>query len=165
LWTDGEVQGSLQRLIGNIETAGAALAAPPGLVGLVGAFLTWEPQPPSTPAQLALTAARLCHLLRDEVTEQVSVANQTLAGLASDWRYLLFPDASDDEFADSYAQAVTFGLLTARVRNIDLSQGVSSAAAKLATQQHSIVGAALRILTDGQLAESALQTFVGDRRN
>lgn len=160
LWTNNEVQGSLQRLVGNVETAGSALAAPPELVGLVGAFLSWKPQPPDTPAQLAHTAARLCRLLRDEVVEQLGVANPVLAGLASDWRHLLFPDASDAQFADSYAQAVTFGLLMARVRNIDLTQGVSFAATKLAGQQYSLVGAALRILTDGQLAEKALQTSV-----
>jgi hypothetical protein len=30
-------------------------------------------------------------------------------------RRLLYPDASDDEFADGYAQTVTFALLLARV--------------------------------------------------
>lgn len=160
VWNYGERDYATQRLIGDVETSGAALEAPPGLVGLVGRFLTWAPQAPSSPAQLARTAARLCRLLRDEVAEQLAVHNPLLVGLASDWRNLLFPDASDDQFADSYAQAVTFGLLMARVRNIDLNQGVSIAASKLATHEHTLVGTALRILTDGQLAEDALQTSV-----
>ena len=39
---------------------------------------------------------------------------QPFTGLALDWRRMLFPTASDSEFADGYAQAVTFALLLAR---------------------------------------------------
>jgi hypothetical protein len=52
-----------------------------------------------------------------------AVANpdeQPFHGLARDWRQLLFPTASDDVFADGYAQAVAFALLLARTENIDL---------------------------------------------
>ncbi|PRY08426.1 N-6 DNA methylase [Kineococcus rhizosphaerae] len=160
LWNSGEQVGSVQRLKGDIEVAGNKLTAPSELLGLMASFLTWKPYAPSSPAQLAQTAARLCRLLRDEVAEQLAVSHPVLTGLAKDWRHLLFPDASDKEFADSYAQAVTFGLLMARVRNIDLDEGVGAAAAKLAAQQHSLVGTALRILTDGQLADDALATSV-----
>lgn len=160
VWNYGERDFSTQRLTGDVETAGTALQAPAGLVGLIARFLTWAPQAPTGPAQLAHTAARLCRLLREEVAEQLVAKNPVLIGLASDWRHLLFPDASDEQFADSYAQAVTFGLLMARVRGIDLDQGVSAAAAELAAEQHTLVGTALRILTDGQLAKSTLQTSV-----
>jgi len=160
VWNYGEHHYATQRLIGDVETSGAALKAPDALAGLIGTFLTWDPQPPTSPAQLAQTAARLCRLLRDEVSEQLVAGDQLLKNLADDWRHLLFPDASDEQFADSYAQAVTFGLLMARVRGIDLNQGVSAAAMKLAAQEHTLVGTALRILTDGQLAEDALQTSV-----
>ena len=53
-------------------------------------------------------------LLRDEVTEQLELHSEALTALATDWRKLLFPDATDERFADGYAQAVTFGLLMAR---------------------------------------------------
>ena len=66
--------------------------------------------------RLAETSARLCRLLREEVTEQLAVGSPALTALAADWRKLLFPDASDAQFADGYAQAVTFGLLMARAR-------------------------------------------------
>ena len=52
---------------------------------------------------------------------------------AKEWRSLLFPDASNEQFADGYAQAATFGLLVARVRNIDLSKGLDEAANQLRT--------------------------------
>jgi hypothetical protein len=37
-----------------------------------------------------------------------------LRGLAESWRKLLFPNLHDDEFADAYAQTVTFALVAAR---------------------------------------------------
>jgi hypothetical protein len=49
--------------------------------------------------------------LRDEVTEQLALGSPALTGLAVDWRKLLFPEATPEQFADGYAQAVTFGLL------------------------------------------------------
>ena len=65
-------------------------------------------------------SARLCRLLRDEVIEQMALGSPALTGLAHDWRALLFPQADDAQFADGYAQAVTFGLLVARARDISL---------------------------------------------
>ncbi len=160
LWQNGELASPIARLTGDVAVAGRALTAPANLPGLIAGFLSWKPQAPTSPAALAHTAARLCRLLRDEVAEQLAVKHPVLTGLAQDWRALLFPDATDAQFADSYAQAVTFGLLMARVRGIDLADGVAAAAAKLATQQHSLIGTALRILTDGQLARDALATSV-----
>lgn len=39
LWRDGRLQGDIIRLIGDVETSGAALSAPPGLERLFGDFL------------------------------------------------------------------------------------------------------------------------------
>ena len=39
-----------------------------------------------------------------------------LTALAADWRKLLFPEANDQQFADGYPQAVTFGSCDQRVR-------------------------------------------------
>ena len=47
-----------------------------------------------------------------------------LTSLAADWRRTLFPDASNETFADGYAQAVTFGLLMARAQGIVLTAGL-----------------------------------------
>jgi hypothetical protein len=44
--------------------------------------------------------------------------DQPFTGLARDWRNLLFPTASDETFADGYAQTLTFALLLARTENI-----------------------------------------------
>jgi hypothetical protein len=104
-----------------VETSGAKLEAPDTLLPLVSDFLRWSPIPPRTAKKLAQVSARLCRLLRDEVVEQMARGNQGLTDLAKDWRKLLFPEANDAQFADGYAQAVTFGLLVARAREISLS--------------------------------------------
>ncbi|MEV0626786.1 type ISP restriction/modification enzyme [Nonomuraea wenchangensis] len=85
--------------------------------------------------------------------------DQTLHQLATDWRTLLFPDANDKQFADNYAQAVTFGLLVARAQGISLDKGIDPAAKKLASSK-SLIGAALRILTDSIVQEHVLSTSI-----
>jgi hypothetical protein len=95
LWRDGKLEGEIVQLSGNVETAGAKLAAPDSLLAVVTDFLRWDPIPPKTAKQLAQISARLCRLLRDEVVEQMGRGNPALTGLAQDWRKLLFPQADD----------------------------------------------------------------------
>jgi len=51
---------SVITLIGDIESSGNQLQAPPGLVSLFEKFLRWEPLPPRSAKELARTSARLC---------------------------------------------------------------------------------------------------------
>ena len=157
LWQDGHLQGDIVRLDGDIETAGTKLAAPPTLLPLIDSFLTWNPIPPRNAKRLAEIAARLCRFLRDEVVEQMALGNKGLTELATDWRKLLFPEANDAQFADGYAQAVTFGLLVARARGISLAGGIDHAAGEL-RRSNSLIGTALRLLTDDTDNQSALAT-------
>jgi hypothetical protein len=160
LWQNGELVGSVLTLIGNIETSGRQLAPPPGLAGLFESFLRWKPVAPRSAKELAETTARLCRLLRDEVTEQLALKSPALTSLAEDWRKLLFPEANDKTFADGYAQAVTFGLLMARAKNITLSTGMEKVAAELA-HTSSLIGTALRLLTDNAENQQTLDTSLG----
>jgi hypothetical protein len=148
------------RLTGDVETSGADLDAPPALLGLVEDFLRWEPLPPRDAKQLAEVSARLCRLLRDEVTEQLKTGSPALTALATDWRKMLFPDASDSQFADGYAQAVTFGMLMARAREIRLGAGLDQVARQLG-QTNSLIGTALRVLTDAVEDQATLKTSLG----
>jgi hypothetical protein len=136
------------------------LQAPASLLGLFESFLNWQPIPPRNAKDLAQTTARLCRLLRDEVTEQLSLRSVVLTELATDWRKLLFPDATDERFADGYAQAVTFGLLMARAKNIELSKGLQQVATT-PSQTSSLIGAALRLLTDNAENQATLKTSLG----
>lgn len=159
LWRNGEIVGKPLAFDGDVETSGATLGAPAGLAALISDYLRWTPVPPRKPAELAATAARLCRFLRDEVLEQLQADNAQLKGLAADWRTLLFPDASDERFADGYAQAVTFGLLMAKSRKLALSDGLDRIAKELG-KTDTLIGAALRLLTEQEVLGPSLDTLV-----
>lgn len=160
LWQDGELRDSVVTLIGDIEISGSKLQAPPTLLSLFEKFLQWEPIPPRNARDLARISARLCRLLRDEVTEQLSFGSEALTALAVDWRKLLFPEATDERFADGYAQAVTFGLLMARAKGIKLATGFDNIAREL-THTSSLIGTALRLLTENAENQATLKTSLG----
>ena len=157
LWRNGGLEGNVIALDGDIETAGVKLTAPSSLPGLFSDFFQWQPQPPKSAPALAELTARLCRLLREEVTEQLAQGSRPLSGLATDWRKLLFPSATNEAFADGYAQAVTFGLLMARARGITLSDGLDRVAREL-SQTNTLIGAALRLLTDAAENQETLKT-------
>jgi len=150
-------------LEGDLETSGPKLEAPEALLPLITDFLTWAPTPPRNAKKLAEVSARLCRLLRDEVIEQVNLGSPGLTELAKDWRKLLFPDADTAQFADGYAQAVTFGLLMARALDISLADGIDHAAQEL-RKTNSLIGTALRLLTDDAANQESLKTSLGTLR-
>ncbi len=160
LWRDGKPVSAIVHLDGDAATSGAKLAAPTTLLPLVSDFLRWTPIAPKTAKKLAEVSARLCRLLRDEVIEQMARCSAGLTALATDWRKLLFPQADDAQFADGYAQAVTFGLLVARARGISLANGTDSAAQEL-RKTNSLIGTALRLLTEDESNQQALKTSLG----
>jgi hypothetical protein len=160
LFRSGQLEGPSVALQGDVETSGSSLQAPPELLALLDNFFRWEPIPPKSAKELARVAARLCRLLRDEVAEQLDLESPALTALATDWRKLLFPEANNAQFADGYAQAVTFGLLMARAREIQLSTGLDQVAKKLG-QTNSLIGAALRLLTDDAANQATLKTSLG----
>ena len=160
LWQAGELVGAVVPLVGDIEASGKNLTAPPSLLALFESFLKWQPLPPRSARELAQTSARLCRLLRDEVTEQLALGSEAFTALATDWRKLLFPDATDERFADGYAQAVTFGLLMARAKGIPLTTDLQHVATELA-KSNSLIGAALRLLTDNTENQATLKTSLG----
>lgn len=157
LWQDGELVGKIVQLDGDVETAGNKLKAPSELLTRFSDFFLWDPQPPKTALALAEMTARLCRLLREEVTEQLGEGSGPLTNLATDWRKLLFPNATDAAFADGYAQAVTFGMLMARARKIPLKDGLDRVAKEL-RQTNTLIGTALRLLTDDAENQATLKT-------
>lgn len=145
---------------GSLRTAGSKLTAPPELEQLLTDFLRWKPAPITSVIALVRAVAPLTRLLRGEVMDQLALesraikagedrASQPFHGLARDWRKLLFPTATDDTFADGYAQTVAFALLLARTEGITLAGpgGLHSVGTKLAGE-HSLMARALQLLTD-----------------
>jgi hypothetical protein len=157
LWQDGQIVGRVHQLDGDIATAGAKLSPPASLERLFSDFFGWKPIAPTSAMQLAQVSARLCRLLRDEVTEQLAVKSEALTNLAEDWRRILFPHSTPREFADGYAQAVTFGLLVARAQKIPINEGLESVAKALG-QATTVIGSAFRVLTDDVDSHEALKT-------
>jgi len=157
VWRNGKrVASAFMR--GDVRTAGKALKAGAELLDLFATFYDWSPKP----RQLAETAARLCRLLREQVKEQLARSEPRLTSLKADWGKLLFPEADDQEFADGYAQAVTFGLLMARARDIPLGENIEPAA-KALRKTNTLIGSALALFTeepdDGHPLATSLRTL------
>ncbi len=161
LWQYGKRAASAL-MHGDVRTAGKALKAGAELLDLFATFYDWSPMAPSKPRQLAETAARLCRLLREQVKEQLARGEPRLTSLKADWGKLLFPEADDQEFADGYAQAVTFGLLMARARDIPLGENIEPAA-KALRRTNTLIGSALALFTeepdDGHPLATSLRTL------
>lgn len=63
LWRDGALSGTIVKLDGDVESAGAALRAPSTVQLLCEDFLRWQPVAPRTAKHLAEITARLRRLL------------------------------------------------------------------------------------------------------
>lgn len=161
LYRDSQPVGDPTHLSGGtLRAAGSKLSCGDDFEQILTDFLRWKPAPITGVVPLVRAVAPLCRLLRGEVLDQLDEERRAIAagakqdeqpfhGLARDWRQLLFPTATDDVFADGYAQAVTFALLLARTENIDLDAagGLHEVGTKLAGQ-HSLMSRALQLLTD-----------------
>jgi len=112
-------------------------------------FFRWEPIVPKSAAHLAQLLAPLCRLLRDDVLDALEKQSEAMLAVARDWRRYLFPEASNDVFADSYAQTVVFALLLARSDGSDTL--FIDKAIKQLTASNSLLSRALEVLTDPQL--------------
>jgi hypothetical protein len=149
LYRNGEQIGSLVRMSGDVTAAGKTAIITRDveeIKPLLTNFLSWQPIIPNNVKDLATLLAPLCRMLRDDVTDALKDPASPLVQLAKDWRQLLFPDASDEQFADAYAQTVTFALLLARGEGADPLDLAS--AQKTLAADHSLLSRALQVLTD-----------------
>ena len=155
LYRNGQAVRPVVRLSGDVSTDGKKAVGEKdaaALLGLLTDFLQWQPTIPTTAKgkidlkAFAAMLAPLCRMLRDDVTDALRDPQSPLVQLAKDWRQLLFPDASDEQFADAYAQIVTFALLLARSEGAH-PLGLTTAEAALAVG-HSLLSRTLQVLTD-----------------
>ena len=160
LYRNGEPVGAIVRLSGNVSTDGSAavtLQDAQTLFSLLQDFLLWEPIIPTDKKGkidlkgFARFLAPLCRMLRDDVSDALRGPDSPIVKLAAEWRQLLFPDASDKQFADAYAQTVTFALLLARSEAIDpLKQSKNNTTFE---EQYGLLSRALQLLTDQKARE------------
>lgn len=159
LWQNGELIGRVESFDKDVSVAGGSIVASNWLENLLLAFLSWKPISPANASELAKVSARLCRLLKAEVISELSEGAKTLKSTAEDWRNLLFPGATDAQFADGYAQAVMFGLLIARAKRIPIEQD-TSAIGKALGSTNSLIGRALQVLGAVAEEESGLKAVL-----
>jgi hypothetical protein len=155
LYRDGKAIRPVVSLFGDVATDGKKAVDPKdaqAVTGLLTDFLSWKPIIPTNSKGkidlkgLAGLLAPLCRMLRDDVTDALKDPQSPLVQLAKEWGQLLFPDASDEQFADAYAQTVTFALLLARSEDAN-PLSLETAETALAGD-HSLLSRALQVLTD-----------------
>ena len=155
LYRNGERTGRVVRLADDVTKTGRRAVRredAEALEGLLRDFLSWKPII-ATDASGAVDLGRfaeqlapLCRMLRDDVLAELKDPQSQLVSLQRDWRQLLFPDATDKQFADAYAQTVTFALLLGRSEGAE-PLTLHAAQGQLAAR-HNLLSRALQVLTD-----------------
>jgi hypothetical protein len=146
LYRSGNRVGKIVKLSGDVTSDGAAAvteANATALETLLRDFASWEPIVPTSPKRLADTLAPLCRLLRDAALAAVQMERSAMHMLAEEWRHYLFADADEQQFADAYAQTVTYALLLARVEG---AENLRAHAADQLDERHGLLAQVLRIL-------------------
>ena len=147
LYRSGELISEVVKFSGDVTTDGVKAfddEEAAALHTLLLDFLNWQPIAPNSPRALAQTLAPLCRLLREDVLAATGKPNSSLTQLAGEWRAYLFPDANDAQFADAYAQTLTYALLLARLSG---EPRLTAESAALALDSgHGLLAQTLRVL-------------------
>jgi hypothetical protein len=163
LYRDGARVGPVAWLEGALDQAGRSLRpADDKLARVLHDFLTWSPDPPPDLRTLLRTSARLCRYLREEVNEVLEhersvQGDRPFTILADEWRRILFPRMTEPtDFADSYAQTITFALLLARDAGVSFEGRDLPGIGRQLGKQHALIGRALSLLSDPASADNLL---------
>lgn len=92
------------------------------LTQLLNGFLTVETPTVNSPKELAQRMAKQAQLIReliDEALKQDS-ENSSLQGQLKSFREVLLRDLTNEQFADMYAQTITYGMFTARYNTANI---------------------------------------------
>jgi len=119
-------------------------------------FFAWQPAIPTSAAALARMLAPLCRLLRDEVRQALEQPGKTAMKLLREqWERTLLVTRTADDFADEYAQTLTYALVLARAEGA-VSLEIETAA-KTLEGKNEFLSQVLRVLAQPK-AKSALNT-------
>lgn len=163
LYRFGEREGRIVRMHGDVTTDGqnaVTVQSASELFRLLADFIDWQPIIPIDSQgrvnlpEFAKQLAPLCKFLRDDVREAMSDDESPLNSIAERWREMLFPNASDEQFADAYAQTVTFALLLARIQGAgsEADRHLTFDNARLTLREgHSLLSASLGALADDEM--------------
>jgi len=137
LYRGGERQRRYDVRLGGIDEIGASDITDSdasALLELLREFFHWQPIVPTSARGLAEQLAPLTRMIRTDVAEGISEEKPALSGIYSDWKRTLFPEATPDQFADAYAQTLTYGLLLAKLSG---ATALDTRSAARAIQHHS----------------------------
>jgi hypothetical protein len=147
LYRSGERIGGIVRFSGDPTDVGEmAVDAHDAerLEALIRDFLFWKPIVPHKPRELAAFIAPLARFLRTEVEHALAKLGSNVSLLAAEWRQYFFPDADDAQFADAYAQTVTYAMLLARLHGATALNPAD--AAKVLDANNGLLARALELL-------------------
>lgn len=176
LWRYGELVGEEVNLhTSSLATHTGPLLAPPSFFTMLNDFLTWKPSPITSVNRLIDVLAPLAAMLREEVLEAVKADRRfakahnvdknlrPFIGLKRDWRASLHPGATDEEFADGFAQTVVFSMVIALSEGTDLDGKSIPQIAEALEANHTLLGHSLELLTQhigGSTVGLAIETIV-----
>ena len=116
-----------------------------------GRFFEWQPTVPHKRRELAAHIAGHCRLIRDSAVESLKNKNSSINSLKKAWQEYLFPHTNDAQFADYYAQTLTYALFLAHLRG---TKKLTTGTAADYLRGSDILASALRVLaTDGARKE------------
>ncbi len=146
LYRTGQLVGKVVRFAGDVTSDGRNAVSDDNVTQyseLIRNFLTWDPVVPDSPRGLAEELAPLCKYLRTDVLSSLAIPGSAMSILAEEWRRFLFGDADDFQFADAYAQTLTYAMLLARLEGVtDLRRDAADALDK----GHGLLAQVLRVL-------------------
>jgi len=110
-------QPRLKEVLAEKNEQKLTLKSPDQVAALLEQFLNYSGEIISSPEQLAEQMARLTKAIRLAVTTAMELEKKDgeLHQLKQGFSEVLLPDLNDSEFADMYAQTISYGLFAARV--------------------------------------------------
>ena len=83
------------------------------LTKLLKTFFEWQATVPHERREFAIHIASHCRIIRDSVLTHLENPNSKINNLRKEWKEYLFPHTTNQEFADYYAQTLTYSTFLA----------------------------------------------------
>ncbi|MGY1984114.1 type ISP restriction/modification enzyme [Nocardia gipuzkoensis] len=175
LYRTGELVGEPTGLeLKSLHTSSGKVRPAPRFEATVLDFLSWEPAEIKSIGRLVSWLASLTRAIREAVRIQLTherksqkagadITELVFLGALRDWRKALYPRAKDAEFADGFAQTVTFALLLAVSEGISLEPGMAAVGRELRNTSYGLMGQTLDLLTrhiGGTAVDDTIDTLV-----
>jgi len=162
-YVDGELRGAAalgewngMRVVPAPDGGAAALA-------LLEQFAAHEPAPVRSARALAERLAPLTHQVRDIIMQALTRdASQLLRLVLTAFRETLIPDLPEEQFADMYAQTITYGLFTARCNDSATPEFTRAAALSLIPHSNPFLRQIFQLVAGPNIDDEPYTGFVDD---